>query len=92
MNQALEWIGFGTEYNSNSIYDEGGLEAFENFASLTESNIRYMAFSFSKRTSAQGRVNYGMRRVKYTIGIMHWAKDESPCSSTAYLIGIVDSE
>ena len=33
-----------------------------------------------------------MRRVKYTLDIMHWEKDESRCSHTAYLKGISYAE
>ena len=39
VDQALTWIGFGAEGNSNNIRSEGGLEAFDNFVGLTVSNI-----------------------------------------------------
>ena len=40
VDQALAWIMFNTEGNRNSIHDEGGLEAFDNFIGLTVSDIR----------------------------------------------------
>ena len=33
-----------------------------------------------------------MRRVKYTLGIMHWAQDEIRCSRAASITGIYDAE
>ena len=91
-DQYLAWIGFGMEGNHNSIRNEGGLEAFDNFVGLTENDIRYMSSDFSKNTTAQVRINFGLRCVKYTLVIMHWAQDESRCSRTGSLIGIDDSE
>ena len=72
LDQALAWIGFGMEGNRNSIFDEGGREAFNDFVGLTESIIQDMASSFSKRTTDQGRINFGIRCVKYILGIMQW--------------------
>ena len=74
VDQALTWIGFGTEGKCNIIRNEVGLEAFDDFVGLTESNIRDMDSGFSKRNTNQGRINFGMRRVKYTLLIMKWAK------------------
>ena len=90
-DQALAYIGFGTEGNRNNIRDEVGLEAFNNFVSLTMRNICDMESGFSKRTTAQGRINFGMWRVKYTLGIMHWEQDESCWSCTASITGITDA-
>ena len=39
VDQALGWIGLGTEVNCNIIHNEGGLEAFDNFVGLTGSDI-----------------------------------------------------
>ena len=51
-----------------------------------------MASGFSKRNTAQGHISFGMQRVNYTLGIMHWAQDERRCSRTASLTGIADAE
>ena len=91
VDQALVWIGFGTEVNCNSIRNEGGLEAFADFF-LTGSDIWDMASKLSKRTTAQGLINFGILYVKYTLGIMHWAQDESYWSRTASLTGISDTD
>ena len=68
------------------------MKAFNDFVGLTESDIRDMAYGFSKRIIAPGRINYGMRRVEYTLGIINWAQDEIRCSRTTSLIDIADAE
>ena len=92
VDKALEWIRFVKEANRNSIHDEGGLEALEIYFGLTGRFIRYTASGFSKRNTAQGRTNSGMRRVKYTLDIMNWAQDESRYSWTASVTGITNAE
>ena len=62
--------GFDTEGNRNIIHNKGGLEVFDKFIGLTVSDIWDMTSGFSKRTTAQGRIIFGMRRVKYTLGII----------------------
>ena len=39
VDQPLSWIGFSTGGNRNSIYNEGGMEAFYDFFGLTERDI-----------------------------------------------------
>ena len=92
VDQALEWIGFGMEGNHNSIRNEGGMRAFDNFVGLTVSDIWDTASGFYKRTTAQWRINFGMQHVNYTLGIMHWAQDEIRCSRTETLTGMSDAE
>ena len=89
VDQALAWIGFGTEGNHNSIRDEGGLEAFDDFIGLNKRDIRDMDPGLFKTTTAQGCINFCMRHVKYTLFIMNWAQYESRCSCTGSLPGIV---
>ena len=90
VDQSLACIGFGTEGNCNIIHNGGRLKAFDNFVGLTESDIRDMASGFSKNITDQVRINFGMRRVKYTMGNMQLAYDESRCFCTASLTGIAD--
>ena len=92
VDQVLLLIGFGTEVNCNIIRDEGGLDTFDYFVNLAESDIQDKDFGFSKSNASQGRINFGMRRVNDTLGIMRWEKDESRCSCTESLTGIYDTE
>ena len=92
VDQALACIGFVIGGNRNNIHNEGGLEAFDVFVGLTVSDIQDMDSVFSRRTNSQGRINFGMWSVKNTLGIMHWAKDESRCLFTASLTEIADAK
>ena len=58
----------------------------------TQGRIPKLMRRSSVMLTIQGRINFGMRRVKYTLGIMHWAQDESRCSCTESLTWIADAE
>ena len=92
VDQALAWIWFGTDGKRNNIRNEGGLKAFDNSVGLTVSDIWDMASVFYRRNTAQGRINFGVWRVNYTLGIMQWEQDEIRWSFTASLIGIADAK
>lgn len=92
VDRALEWIGFATANDRNSIREEGGLETLSDFIDLTEKDLKDMANSFAKRTAAQGRINFGMRRIKLILGIMHWVQDKDRCSRGASVVGIADAD
>ena len=92
VDQDLAYIGFGTEVNRNNTHNKGGLEAFIDLVGLTIRNISDMASGFSKRTNTQGHINFWIRRVKYTLGTMHWVQDDSRCSCTASLTVIYDAK
>ena len=64
----------------NSIIAEGGFNGLNDFFDVTETDIRDMAKSFSKRSPAANRINFGMRRIKWLIAMMHWCQDHQRCS------------
>ena len=45
-----------------------------------ERDIRDMAESFSRRSPAANRINFGMRCIKWLIAMMHWCQDHQRCS------------
>ena len=81
LNQALAWIGFTDAQHQTRIRNEGGFQSLSDFAGVTETDIRNMAESFEKRTDANGRIIFGMRRIKWMLGIMHWVQDFFRCSA-----------
>ena len=91
LDQALACIVFGKEGHHNSTHNEGGLEVFEDFVCLAESNIWDMDSSFSKRNTAQGCINFGMRLVIYTLVKTHRAQDKIHFSLIASLTGIANA-
>ena len=80
VDQCLQWIGFTDVQHRNSIIAEGGFNSLNDFFDVTETDIRDMAESFSKRSPAANRINFGMRRIKWLIAMMHWCQDHQRCS------------
>ena len=92
LNQALIWIGFGDQGNRDTICEEAGFLSFEDFVGLTEKDIRDMAEEFSKHTVAQGRISFGLRRIKLLLGVMHWVQDQDRCYRMASIDSIQDAD
>lgn len=74
LERILEIIGFRNDVERASVM-EGGISEFEDFRHLDEKDIRSMAEDFGKRSQANGRINFGLGRVKRLIGVMHWVQD-----------------
>ena len=79
VDQCLEWIGFGIPNQRATISTEAGFNSLNDLNDIEEKDIRDMADSFQKRTIAN-RINFGMRRTKWLIAMMHWVQDFSRCS------------
>ena len=77
--QCLDWIGFGSPNQRASISTEAGFNSLNDLNDIEEKDIRDMADNFQKRTIAN-RINFGMRRTKWLIAMMHWVQDFSHCS------------
>ena len=80
VDQCLQWIGFNDVHHRNSNIAKGGFNSLNDFFDVTETDIRDMAESFSKRSPAANRINFGMRRIKWLIAMMHWCQDHQRCS------------
>ena len=80
VDQCLQWIGFTDVQHCNSIIAEGGFNSLNDFFDVTETDIRDMAESFSKRSPAANRINFGMRCIKWLIAVIHWCQDHQCCS------------
>lgn len=74
MNLALTWIGFDNEATRNRIQVEG-FGSFDDLKSMKEKDIRDLAESYGRRTAADGRFIFGIRRIRYLIGMVHWVQD-----------------
>ena len=78
VSQCLDWIGFGIPNKQASISTEAGFNSLNDLNNIEEKDIRDMADSFQKQTIAN-RINFGMRRTKWLIAMMHWVQDFSHC-------------
>ena len=68
-------------------------DAFEYFDFLkvwTEKDITAMAsdFSFSSRTAANGRINFGTMRTKRLKALIHWIQDIYRVSCVTLIVGL----
>ena len=54
---------------------DAGINHFDDFRYLSEKDISDMASEFSKCTLAQGRIVFGLGRIKKLTGVMHWVQD-----------------
>ena len=50
-----------------------------------------MADGYENCTQAQGRIPFGLRRIKLLIGVMHWVQDQDRCYRNASTDDIADA-
>ena len=91
VHQALQWIGFCNQAHRDSICEEAGFESLEDFVRLSEKDIREMADGYERCTQTQGRIPFGLRRIKLLIRVMHWVQDQDCCYRNASTGGIADA-
>lgn len=73
LDQVLEWIGFNTQAQRNSLIGElGGLSEFKD---LSYKDIRSLAKSYAEMTVAEGRIRFGMTRTKRLMALTDWVTD-----------------
>ena len=91
MDECLQWIGFANAAHCQAIRDKAGLDSITDFIDVTETNIRDMAESFAKHLPAQCFI-FGMRRIKWLLGLMHWFQDQDRCSRPPTAVDVVDDD
>ena len=74
MDVALQWIGFDVQATRERLRVEG-FNAFDDLRALKEKDIRDLAESYDRRTIVDGRFIFGLRRIRYLIGLVHWVQD-----------------
>lgn len=89
MNTALQWIGFDVAATRDRLRVEG-FDTFDDLKSLTEKDIRDLAESYGRRTVADGRFIFGIRRIQFLMGLIHWVQDFERVGESASLDEFVD--
>lgn len=74
IDHVLQIIGFEMAAERNNIM-LAGLDQFDDFRYLVDKDIRDMADEFGKRTTAAGKIVFGLGRTKKLVGVMHWVQD-----------------
>jgi hypothetical protein len=74
INFMLNAIGFNN-LAQRILLMQAGLADYEDFRHLVDKDICDMAEEFAKRTSASGRMTFGLGRTKKLISVIHWIQD-----------------
>ena len=90
MDTALLWIGFDQEATRERLRAEG-FDTFIDLNGMKEKDIRDLADSYTRRTVADGRAIFGLKRTRYLIGLVHWVQDFARVGETPSLDGIEDA-
>ena len=90
MDTVLTWIGFDADATRERIRAKG-FDTFDDLATLKEKDIRDLAESYRRRTVADGRAIFGLRRIRYLIGLTHWVQDFGRVGQTPTIEGIEDA-
>ena len=67
----LEWIGFQDPVQRTRITDDA-FQCFADVLALNEKDILKLSTSFSRRTVANGKIDFGLRRTKKLTQFFHW--------------------
>ena len=89
LDLALQWIGFDNVATRNRLREEGFV-SFDDLRTMKEKDIRDLAESYGRRTQGDGRFIFGVRRIRYLIGMIHWVQDFSRIGEVASLEGFDD--
>ena len=87
IRQIVYWIGFRGQQNINAIVDDA-FSGFSDIRVLTEKYITNMSSGFASQTQADGRILFGMRRMKLLKALIHWNKDFFCVSQLPSIVGL----
>ena len=88
--QVLLWIGFTEQQVAYLVEDS--FSSFEDVRDLETKDIRDLADSYQKRTQQNGRIVFGMRRIKRLQHLIYWAQDFYRCSLKPSIEGLTRDE
>ena len=74
VKQSLHWIGFGTEFMKDNIYDDL-ISSFRNLFTMNFDDFNKMAKDYVNQALILGKINFGIRRIKKLKALLHWTQD-----------------
>ena len=74
VKQSLHWIGFGTEFMKDNIYDDL-ISSFRNLFTMDFDVVNKMAKDYVNQALILGKINFGICRIKKLKALLHWAQD-----------------
>ena len=91
MDTMLTWVGFDQIATRIRICEEGFGSFDDLMPTMKEKDIRDLADSFGRRTVVDGRVTFGLRRIRYLIGLIQCVQDFARISKEPTIVGINDA-
>ena len=86
IKEILNWIGFTDAGQRDRICND----AFTNYAdilAMNEKDVTELSASFSRRTATNGKIDFGIRRTKKLMHLLHFVQDAARTSYTASTFG-----
>ena len=78
----LEWIGFQDQVQRMRITDDA-FQCFADVLALNEKDMLELSTSFSRRTVANGKIDFILRQTKRITQFFHWVQDAARTSYVA---------
>jgi hypothetical protein len=89
IDMILAHCGFADPARRTDIAADG-FESYDDVNALTEKDIGSLAKSFAERTTANGKIIFGLRRTNLLKATVHWAQDFRRISRLPNLDDIAD--
>ena len=74
VKQSLHWIGFGTEFMKDNIYDDL-ISSFSDLFTMNFDDVNTMAKDYVNQALILGKINFGICRIKKLKALLHWAQE-----------------
>ena len=87
IEQCLQWIAFNP---GNATLIANDIGTLQDLASYQEDDIDSLESHWSKRTPANTRIFFGVRRIKYLKSMIYWCKDFQRVSEAISINGLDD--
>jgi len=82
IEQILEWIGFADGTQRNRIMNDA-FATYDDILTMKDKDVTELSTSFSRRTSANERIDFGIRQTNKLKHLVHWVQDAARTSYKA---------
>ena len=86
IDQILEWIGF-TDLAHRGRIIEDAFTTYADVQAMNEKDVTELSASFSRRTTTNGKIDFGIRRTKKLMQLLHWVQDAARTSYAPSITG-----
>jgi hypothetical protein len=90
ITQILQYCGFQVAAERTSIAQDG-FESYDDIMLLTENDIASPAKGFAKRTNANRKIVFGLRRTNLLKATVHWVQDFRRISRDPSILDIANA-